>query len=66
MESEYGHPLVKGYAKVYESADRMKQIEPKYVLERNVMPEEPEPAEEEADAENAEEADAENTEEAAE
>ncbi|MDR2944599.1 MAG: 30S ribosomal protein S24e [Methanosarcinales archaeon] len=41
MESEYGHQLVKGYAKVYESADRMKQIEAEYVLKRNTMPEEP-------------------------
>lgn len=50
IESEYGHQLVKGYAKIYESADRMKQIEKEYVLQRNVMPEEPvaeEPAAEE-------------------
>jgi len=62
MESEYGHQLVKGCAKVYDSADRMKQIEPEHILLRNTMPEEPvveetvadEPAEEEA-AEEAEE-----------
>ncbi|MDR0767698.1 MAG: 30S ribosomal protein S24e [Methanosarcinales archaeon] len=54
MESEYGHQLAKGYAKVYESADRMKQIEAKHVLKRNTMPEEP-VVEEEA-AEDAEEA----------
>ena len=41
MESEYGHQLVKGNAKVYQSADRMKQIENEYVLKRNTMPEEP-------------------------
>ena len=41
MESEYGHQLVKGHAKVYQSADRMKQIEKEYVLKRNTMPEEP-------------------------
>ena len=57
MESEYGHQLAKGYAKVYESADRMKQIEPEHVLLRNTMPEEPvveeAPAEEEEVAEEA-------------
>lgn len=57
MESEYGHQLAKGYAKLYASEDRMKQIEPEHVLKRNTMPEEPvveeaaeEPAAEEADA----------------
>ena len=46
MESEYGHSLVKGYAKVYRSEERMKQIENEHVLLKNTMPEEP--AEEEA------------------
>ena len=41
MESEYGHQLAKGYAKLYESEDRMKQVEPEHVLKRNTMPEEP-------------------------
>jgi Ribosomal protein S24E len=62
MESEYGHQLAKGYAKVYESADRMKQIEPEHVLLRNTMPEEPVVEEAPAEEEVAEEA----TEEAAE
>ncbi|WNY28141.1 hypothetical protein MmiEs2_03230 [Methanimicrococcus stummii] len=57
MESEYGHQFAKGYAKVYESADRMKQVEPEHVLLRNTMPEEPvveeEPAEETAADEGA-------------
>ncbi|MDL2261434.1 30S ribosomal protein S24e [Methanimicrococcus sp. OttesenSCG-928-J09] len=59
MESEYGHQLVKGYAKLYESEDRMKLVEPEHVLKRNTMPEEPvveeEPAEEESGEEAAEE-----------
>ena len=56
MESEYGHQLVKGCAKVYQSADRMKQIEQEYVLKRNTMPEEPvEEAAEEVAEETAEE-----------
>lgn len=54
MESEYGHQLVKGYAKVYESADRMKQIEPEHILQRNTLPEEPEEVAEEAPAEESE------------
>ncbi|WNY23389.1 hypothetical protein MmiHf6_06960 [Methanimicrococcus hongohii] len=62
MESEYGHQLVKGYAKVYESEERMKQIEAEHILLRNTMPEEPvveeEPAEE-ATEDAAEEAEAE-------
>jgi len=41
MESEYGHQLVKGYAKVYQTEERMKQIENEYVLQRNTIPEEP-------------------------
>ena len=48
MESEFGHPLVKGYAKVYRSEERMKQIENEHVLLKNKMPEEP--AEEETEA----------------
>ena len=69
MESEYGHQLVKGCAKVYDSADRMKQIEPEHILLRNTMPEEPvveEPAEEEVAESAAEEAEEEAAEDAAE
>ncbi|MBZ3935130.1 SSU ribosomal protein S24E [Methanimicrococcus blatticola] len=60
MESEYGHQLVKGYAKLYDSEDRMKQVEPEHVLKRNTMPEEPvveeEVVEEAAEEETGEEA----------
>ncbi|MDV0444929.1 hypothetical protein MmiAt1_04780 [Methanimicrococcus sp. At1] len=69
MESEYGHQLAKGYAKVYESADRMKQVEPEHVLLRNTMPEEPvveEEAAEDAETPVGEDAAAEMEEQAAE
>lgn len=60
MESEYGHQLVKGYAKAYRSEDRMKQIEKEYILQRNTLSEEPEEepaaeAEEQASEDAAEE-----------
>ncbi|MDV0446219.1 hypothetical protein MsAg5_00470 [Methanosarcinaceae archaeon Ag5] len=38
MESVYGLQEVRGYAKVYESADRMKQIEREYMMKRNASP----------------------------
>jgi small subunit ribosomal protein S24e len=53
MESEYGHQLAKGYAKIYESEERMKQIEAEHILLRNTMPEEP-VVEEAAEGEAAE------------
>ncbi|MCL2550220.1 MAG: 30S ribosomal protein S24e [Methanimicrococcus sp.] len=65
MESEFGHSVAKGYAKVYQSEERMKQIEHAHVLLRNTMPEEP--AEEAADEDAAEEeADEDSSEESAE
>lgn len=50
MEAEYGVQLVKGYAKIYESEERMKQIENEHIILRNKIPEEPA---EEAAAEGA-------------
>jgi small subunit ribosomal protein S24e len=55
MESEYGVQLVKGYAKIYESETRMKQVENEHILLRNKMPEEPEKSEESAESEEKDE-----------
>ncbi|MBN2111371.1 MAG: 30S ribosomal protein S24e [Methanosarcinaceae archaeon] len=53
MEKEFGKQAVSAYVKVYENADRMKQIEADYVLKRNVLPE-PEVEEEAEEAATAE------------
>ncbi|WP_321420601.1 30S ribosomal protein S24e [uncultured Methanomethylovorans sp.] len=42
MKNDFGRQLVNGYAKIYEDAARMKQVEKDYVLERNKLPEAPE------------------------
>ena len=56
LDSEYGMQELSGYAKIYEDAARMTQVERDYSIKRNVIPEEePEPAAEETEAE-AEEA----------
>ncbi|WP_406661029.1 30S ribosomal protein S24e [Methanolobus sp. ZRKC3] len=39
MENEFGKQELEGYLKIYETADRMKQIEKDYILERNALPE---------------------------
>ncbi len=60
MEKQFGKQAVSAYVKIYENADRMKQVEAKYVIERNAMPEPEveeeaeEAAEEEGAAEEAE------------
>ncbi|AKB49967.1 SSU ribosomal protein S24e [Methanosarcina barkeri str. Wiesmoor] len=38
LKTEYGMQEGKGYAKIYENADRMKDVELEYVLKRNVAP----------------------------
>ena len=38
IKTEYGMQEGKGYAKLYEDADRMKQVELEYVLKRNPIP----------------------------
>ena len=38
IKTEYGMQESKGYAKLYEDADRMKQVEQEYVLKRNAVP----------------------------
>lgn len=38
LKTEYGMQEGKGYAKIYENADRMKEVELEYVLKRNVAP----------------------------
>jgi len=38
IKTEYGIQESKGYAKLYEDADRMKQVEQAYVLKRNAVP----------------------------
>lgn len=48
MNNEFGRQLLKGYAKIYESEERMKQIEKSHILERNKQPE-PEVTEEQAE-----------------
>ncbi|AKB55669.1 30S ribosomal protein S24e [Methanosarcina sp. A14] len=38
MKTEYGMKEGKGYAKIYENADRMKEVELEYVMKRNTTP----------------------------
>jgi small subunit ribosomal protein S24e len=38
IKTEFGMQEGKGYAKLYESADRMKEVELEYVLKRNPAP----------------------------
>ncbi|WNY27298.1 30S ribosomal protein S24e [Methanolapillus ohkumae] len=38
MESVFGLQEACGYAKIYDSADRMKQVEREYMLKRNANP----------------------------
>lgn len=38
IKTEYGMQESKDYAKLYEDADRMKQVEQEYVLKRNAVP----------------------------
>ena len=46
IDNKFGKQEAEGYAKIYEEAARMAQVEREYVLKRNELPEEP--AEEEA------------------
>jgi small subunit ribosomal protein S24e len=39
MGNEFGRQALEAYVKIYESAERMKQIEKNYILERNTVPE---------------------------
>ena len=57
LDGEYGMQELAGYAKIYEDAARMKQVEGKHMIARNEAPDEPEPeVAEEPAAEEAEEA----------
>ena len=38
IKTEYGMQEAKGYAKLYEDAARMKEVELEYVLKRNAIP----------------------------
>ena len=38
IKTEYGMQEGKGYAKLYENEDRMKEVELEYVLKRNAIP----------------------------
>jgi len=38
IKTEYGMQEAKGYAKLYEDADRLKEVELEYVLKRNAIP----------------------------
>jgi small subunit ribosomal protein S24e len=38
IKTEYGMQEGKGYAKLYEDADRMKKVELEYVMKRNAIP----------------------------
>lgn len=38
IKTEYGMKEGKGYAKIYENAERMKEVELEYVLKRNAIP----------------------------
>jgi small subunit ribosomal protein S24e len=38
IKTEYGMQEAKGYAKLYEDAARMKEVELEYVLKRNAVP----------------------------
>ncbi len=65
LDGEYGMQELAGYAKIYEDAARMKQVEGKHMVTRNEIPAEPEPeVAEEAEEAPAEEAEAEVVEEA--
>jgi len=55
MKPSYGATKAVGLAKVYDSVEKLKEIEPKAVIAKNEEPEE-EPAEEEAAEEAAEDA----------
>ncbi|AFV23183.1 30S ribosomal protein S24e [Methanolobus psychrophilus R15] len=39
MGNEFGRQALEAYVKIYETEERMKQIENKYILERNTVPE---------------------------
>lgn len=39
MNNEFGRQLSKGYVKIYETLDRMQQIEKSHIVERNKQPE---------------------------
>ncbi len=65
LGSEYGMQELAGYAKIYEDAARMTQVERKHMITRNEVPPEPEPeVAEEAEEAPAEEVEAEVVEEA--
>ena len=49
MKNEFGMQEASGYAKIYEDASRMKEVEREYALVRNALPEEPDVAEETAE-----------------
>lgn len=56
MDSEYGMQELSGYAKIYEDAARMTQVERDYSIKRNVIPEpEPEVVEDAEESEVVEE-----------
>ena len=55
MKPSYGATKAVGLAKVYDSVEKLQEIEPKAVIAKNEEPEE-EPAEEEAAEEAAEDA----------
>jgi small subunit ribosomal protein S24e len=59
LNNLFGKEEVHGYAKIYESADRMKEIEKEYILKRNELPKE-EPSED--DESTGEASEGENTE----
>ena len=63
MEAEYGVQRAKGFAKIYESEERMKQIENEHILLRNKMPEEKAETTAEETAEESAEEDEESAEE---
>ena len=65
LDGEYGMQELAGYAKIYEDAARMKQVEGKHMVTRNEVPAEEAEAEvaEEAEEAPAEEAEAEVVEE---
>ena len=54
MKPSYGATKAVGLAKVYDSVEKLQEIEPKAVIAKNEEPEEEAPAEEEAEAEDAE------------
>ena len=54
MKPSYGATKAVGLAKVYDSVEKLQEIEPNSVIEKNVEPEEEAPAEEESEAEDAE------------